>query len=90
MADQRKKFVAQYESGEWAMAELCRMYDISRQSGYKWVKRGQQGETEWEDRSRAAHHHPLQVAAEIEEIDCVRQAKTSMPPLAISRRSESV
>jgi transposase InsO family protein len=43
------------------------MYDISRQSGYKWVKRGQQGETAWEDRSRAAHHHPLQMAVEIEE-----------------------
>ncbi|HXP07301.1 MAG TPA: DDE-type integrase/transposase/recombinase [Acidobacteriaceae bacterium] len=67
VADQRKKFVTQYESGHWAMAELCRMYDISRQSGYKWVKRGQQGEVEWEDRSRAAHHHPLQMAAEIEE-----------------------
>src|ERR1700749_1395878 len=66
-ADQSKKFVTQYESGHWAMAELCRMYDISRQSGYKWVKRGQQGEVEWEDRSRAAHHHPLQMAAEIEE-----------------------
>jgi putative transposase len=60
VTDQRKKFVTQYESGQWAMAELCRMYDISRQSGYKWVKRGQQGEAEWEDRSRAAHHHPLQ------------------------------
>jgi transposase InsO family protein len=67
VADQRKKFVEQYESGHWAMAELCRMYDISRQSGYKWVKRGQQGETSWEDRSRAAHHHPLQVTTKIEE-----------------------
>jgi hypothetical protein len=60
VADQGNKFVTQHESGQWAMAELCRMYDISRQSGYKWVKRGQQGEVEWEDRSRAAHHHPLQ------------------------------
>ena len=49
------------------MAEICRLYDISRQSGYKWVKRGQQAEAEWEDRSRAAHHHPQQVAAEIEQ-----------------------
>ncbi len=50
------------------MAELCRIYDISRQSGYKWWKRSQQeGEAGLEDRSRTAHHHPLQIAAAIEE-----------------------
>jgi transposase InsO family protein len=68
VADQRKKFVEQYQSGEWTMAELCRIYDISRQSGYKWWKRSQQeGEAGLEDRSRTAHHHPLQIAAAIEE-----------------------
>jgi putative transposase len=42
VVDQRKKFVAQYEGGEWSMAELCRFYEISRQSGYKWLERGRE------------------------------------------------
>ncbi len=66
--DQRKKFVEQYESGEWSLAELCRIYEISRQSGYKWLKRSQEeGEAGLLDRSRAAHHHPNQTAAKIEQ-----------------------
>ncbi len=47
VVDQRRKFVQEYESGEWTMAELCRVYEISRESGYKWIKRiraeGEQG-----------------------------------------------
>ncbi len=39
VVDQRRKFVREFESGECTMAELCRTYEISRQSGYKWVKR---------------------------------------------------
>lgn len=73
VVDQRKKFVEQYESGEWTMSELCRIYDISRQSGYKWYKRNQQeGEEGLQNRSRTAHHHPLQVAEAIEKkiLDC--------------------
>ena len=50
------------------MAELCRVYEVSRQSGYKWLKRSQQyGDLGLEDRSRAAHHHPHQVTEAIEE-----------------------
>ena len=41
VVDQRKRFVREYESGEWTMAELCRIYEVSRESGYKWLKRSQ-------------------------------------------------
>ena len=38
VVDQRRKFV-QSMTGNWTMAELCRVYEISRESGYKWIKR---------------------------------------------------
>jgi transposase len=68
VVDQRRKFVRGYESGEWTMAELCRMYEISRESGYKWIKRmGAEGEQGLEDRSRAPRCHPNQTDANIEQ-----------------------
>jgi putative transposase len=68
VVDQRKKFVEQYDSGEWSMAELCRIYGISRQSGYKWLGRSEQeGEAGLADRSRAAHCHPNQTARRVEQ-----------------------
>jgi putative transposase len=68
VVDQRKKFVREYESGEWTMAELCRFYEISRESGYKWLKRSRsEGEAGLQDRSRGAHFHPNQTSAKIEQ-----------------------
>ena len=66
--DQRRKFVEEYESGLVTMAELCRIYEISRETGYKWVKRYQQlGWEGLQDLSRAPQRHPNQTAAELEE-----------------------
>lgn len=64
--DQRKKFVQEYETGDWTMAELCRIYEISRESGYKWIHRGEAKES-LEDRSRAPVRHPNQTERSIEE-----------------------
>ena len=66
--DQRKKFVEEYESGLVTMAELCRMHEISRETGYKWVKRYElQGWEGLEDLSRAPERHPNQTAPQVEE-----------------------
>jgi putative transposase len=68
VVDQRKKFVREYESGELTMAELCRFYEISRESGYKWLKRSRsEGEAGLQDRSRAASFHPNQTSTKIEQ-----------------------
>lgn len=68
VVDQRRQFVREYESGEWTMAELCRFYEISRESGYKWLKRSRlEGALGLEDRSRAPQHHPNQTAEKIEQ-----------------------
>lgn len=57
--DERCRFVQEYESGEVAMAELCRQYDISRETGYKWLNRYRQGGVEQlKDHSRAPKHNP--------------------------------
>jgi transposase-like protein len=61
--EQRKKFVREYETGEWTMSELCRIYEISRESGYKWIHRSQ-GNGGLEDRSRAPARHPNQTGVE--------------------------
>jgi len=47
------------------MAELCRQYQISRKTGYNWLRRWQvEGVAGLADRSRAPHRHPNQVPPE--------------------------
>ena len=36
---ERSRFVVEQESGRYAMAELCRIFGMSRETGYKWVAR---------------------------------------------------
>ena len=68
VVDQRKKFVQEYESGEWTMAELCRMYEISRESGYKWIKRSRaEGEGGLKIGVGPAARHPNQTDVNIEQ-----------------------
>ncbi len=63
--DQRMKFVVEHQCQEQSMAELCRLYDISRKTGYKWLDRWQQeGVAGLADRSRAPRHNPNRVPPE--------------------------
>jgi predicted DNA-binding protein YlxM (UPF0122 family) len=39
VVEQRSEFLDDYDSDAYSMAELCRMYEISRQTGYKLLKR---------------------------------------------------
>lgn len=66
--DQRKKFIEEYQRKWMSMAELCRIYEVSRETGYKWVKRYlEQGWAGLEEFSRAPERHPNQTGAEVEE-----------------------
>ena len=61
--DKRKEFVEACIKGDLSIAELCRLYEISRQNGYKWLNRYKSdGEEGLKDRNRA----PLKQALEIE------------------------
>jgi putative transposase len=39
VVDERTRFVLEYDSGSFTMAELCRIYSVARKTGYVWVER---------------------------------------------------
>jgi putative transposase len=66
--EERLRFVEEWDSGDWNMAELCRYYGVTRATGYKWVGRYEAGGVEGlRDLSRASHEHPNTVSEEMEE-----------------------
>ena len=53
---ERIGFVAELERGERTMSELCRVFGVSRKTGYKWWFRYlEQGADGLQERSRAPH-----------------------------------
>ena len=76
--DERMRFVVEYQEGLETMAELCRAYGISRQSGYKWVWRyADLGPPGLLDRSRGPRCHPNAVRPEI--VQAVLEARAAHP-----------
>ena len=66
MRDQRVEFVVRASRGE-SLSSLCREFEISRPTGYLWLKRfDEQGVAGVEERSRRPHLSPRRTAAEIE------------------------
>jgi transposase InsO family protein len=67
VVEQRTRFVLEYDSGEYTMAELCRIYEIARKTGYEWLGRYQQlGLEGLQDRCYGAGSHPNQIDAKLE------------------------
>ena len=66
--EERAKFVLEHQRGEWPMAELCRRYGVSRQTGYKWLERFEQsGLGGMADRSHAPRHRPHAMSESVRE-----------------------
>ena len=66
--DERARFVVAVEAGEEPVAAVCRRFGISRDKGYKWLRRWQaEGAAGLADRSRAPRSHPHAVAEELLE-----------------------
>jgi transposase InsO family protein len=64
----RVRLVLEYEQGEATMTDLCRRYEISRETGYYWLRRYRGGGVEsLRDLRRAPERHPNQTAAEVEQ-----------------------
>jgi putative transposase len=56
--DERMRFIVDCRSNEWTMTELCERYEISRNTGYRWLGRYQlEGPTGLAERSRAPASH---------------------------------
>jgi transposase InsO family protein len=68
VTEERWRFIEEWKSEDWSMAELCEFYGITRKTGYKWVERYEAKGLEglWE-LSRAPHKHPNQVTGEMED-----------------------
>lgn len=57
--DQRVRFVSEYLEGYFGVTELCRQFNISCKTGYKWLSRYKEyGPRGLEDRSRKPHNCP--------------------------------
>lgn len=69
VVEKRKEFVSDFESGDWTVSQLCRMYGISRVTGHEVLRRWREGgEAVLEERSRAPLRHPNQTPGEIESL----------------------
>jgi len=66
--DERKSLVIEVEEGDFSIAELCRRYSVSRETGYTWLRRYRNGGVEeLTDHSRAPQVHPNQMSDEVAE-----------------------
>jgi len=83
--DERMRFVVEHLGGEFSMSELCDRYEISRQTGYKWIGRyREEGAAGLVDRSRAAKVHGRATPAAIcDLIVALREARPSWGPRKI-------
>jgi transposase InsO family protein len=62
---QKKEFLEQAKADGVNFSALCRLFGISRKTGYKWLKRGA-GAAGLSDLSRRPHHSPRRTAEMIE------------------------
>jgi transposase InsO family protein len=57
--EERVRMLADYDSGNWNVSELCRRYGICRDTFYEWRGRRETGIADWfTDRSHAPSHCP--------------------------------
>ena len=64
---ERETFVKEAQQREISFSALCRKHEITRKTGYKWLRRFQAGE-ELTDRGRAPTHQRTQTSAATQEL----------------------
>lgn len=68
VVEERFRFIEEWNSEDWSMAELCRFFGVTRKTGYKWLERYEAGGLEGlQDQSRAPHHQARAVGEESEQ-----------------------
>jgi len=66
--EERYRFIEEWMSDDWSMAELCRDFGITRKTGYKWLERYQAAGMEGlRDQSRAPLYQALALSQEDEQ-----------------------
>jgi transposase InsO family protein len=70
---------------------LCRQYGISAKTGYKWIRRFEQGDTALADQSRRPRSSPARTATELEaKVVDMREAHPAWGAAKIARRLSDV
>src|SRR5712664_302645 len=85
--EEKLRFVFEHELQERTMADLCDRYEITRQTGYVWLRRYREaGAAGLLEHSRAAHRHGNQMPEEIEQrVLELRQAHMRWGPRKLKR-----
>lgn len=85
--EEKLRFIFEYELGDRPMTELCQRYQISRETGYVWLRRYRAvGVAGLVEHSRAAHRHANQTPEEIERMVVeLRQAHMRWGPRKLKR-----
>lgn len=80
--DERIRFISDHRLGLYSLRELCQRYNVSRKTGYKWLARMEAGgRAALRDRSRAPHHCPHRIPADVAaQICAAREAHPSWGP----------
>lgn len=64
--DERIRFIEDYWTRRWSVAELAERYGVSRKTAYKWIERQRQGGfAALADKSRAPRRRPNRVSSEV-------------------------
>src|SRR6266436_5266529 len=81
--EEKLRFVFEHELQERTMTELCERYEITRQTGYMWLRRYREaGAAGLLEQSRAAHRHGNQMPEEIEQAQAHSGARRARAKLA--------
>lgn len=76
--DERRDLVKDWLRQQESLAALCRRYEVSRPTAYKWIARYEAlGEAGLEERSRAPRYHPQAIQAAI--VDQVLKTREAHP-----------
>lgn len=76
--DERVSFISDHRSGMWTMTELCERYEVSRQTGYKWLERYRlEGAAGLMDRSHAPHVHGRATSQNV--VDAIVELRRERP-----------
>lgn len=62
----RENFVLEVEQNIYSFSALCRKYEITRRTGYKWFNRYKKGES-LSDKSKRPFHTPNKISEDMEE-----------------------
>jgi transposase InsO family protein len=66
--EERIRMLLDYDTGNWSVSELCRRYDVCRDTFYEWRKRRESGGADWFlDHSHAPLGCPHETAAALKE-----------------------